>query len=216
MIRFSEIRMVDIGRLRENVANKKFFGLETKQYFDNLSDDIAKHGIKVPLVAKKDGTLLAGHNRLFIAKSLELKKVPVQYVLNKLTPNEETEYIIKDNLLRRHLRPAEREALYKKLYKNFDQRVMVPGKLGLSARKIAEDTGLNPTTIGYDISRIKHKMRKEAKEMSEIDVLNEKAVSEFSRSVTKMINWAIVEKSATISQFITITESALERLYKIQ
>lgn len=122
-LRLSDVIQETPQRLRVNPLNSNFFSEETPEYFENLRQDVKERGILVPLVARKDGTLLAGHNRLRIAQELQLSLVPVQYVLDELTEESERKFVINDNLLRRQLTGAERIALYRILYPNFDNRL---------------------------------------------------------------------------------------------
>jgi ParB-like chromosome segregation protein Spo0J len=217
-MKLSEIKKVPLSKLKVNKDNQKYFRQESGSYYDNLLDDIKKRGFLVPLIAKQDGTLLAGHNRLLIAKTLKKKKVPVQYVEGKITKEEEQEYIIKDNLLRRHLTPAERRELYKIIIKDFEEKVMITRslKVGVNTKELAEKTGLNPKTIGYDMARIRREKAKEQKETMEIDVVNEKAVEQYQKAVRKMINIAIIEKGKTLDELYTLTEMAWVRLQAIK
>lgn len=212
MMKLSEIRMVNTKVLKRNKANAKFFKIESRQYFDNLAADIKKRGILVPLVAKADGTLLAGHNRLTIAQLLKMKKVPVQYVKGKITAQAELEYIIKDNLLRRHLEYEERIALYRQIYKDFETRILLPGTLGVSSRKLAEATGLNPRTVNYDLSREKHLAKKKANEALALNLVNEREVKIFNKAAARMLNCAIIEKVATIEAFYGVVKNCIDRL----
>lgn len=121
-----------------NPENAAYFKTESKEYFQRLEEDIRKRGIIVPLIVKKDGTLLAGHNRLRIAKEIGLPVVPVQYVDEskyELSKEAEREFIIKDNLLRRQFSSQEWIEVYRKLYPNFDERIQ-------------ERTVGRPTTLG--------------------------------------------------------------------
>lgn len=213
-MKLSEIKKVPVSKLKVNTYNQKFFRHEEGDYYDNLLADIKKRGILVPLIAKKDGTLLAGHNRLLISKTLNKKTVPVQYVEQRLTKEQEREFIVKDNLLRRHLTPAERRELYRLLIKYFEDRVMITRskKVGVKAKELADKTGLNPKTIGYDLARIRREKAQEHKEAMEIDVVNQKAIDRYQKSVSRMLNTAIVEKGKTVEKFKEITEMALGRL----
>ena len=88
-IRLSEVRQTFVNTLRVNPLNATFFPQETLEYFKNLTKDIQERGIIVPLVAKADGTLLSGHNRLQVALGLGLRYVPVQFV----EENEEWRFV---------------------------------------------------------------------------------------------------------------------------
>jgi ParB-like chromosome segregation protein Spo0J len=122
-VRLSDIQFVSPHKLRANPLNIAFFKEESSEYFDKLRSDIKERGIIVPLVAKTDDTLLAGHNRLRVAHELGLENVPVQYVLDVLPAEAERGFIIKDNLYRRHFATAEWIELYKKLYPNFTEQI---------------------------------------------------------------------------------------------
>lgn len=113
----SDIRFVAPSDLKPNPMNS-LFTTETAEYFDTLRSDIKERGIIVPLLAKEDGTLLAGHNRLLMALELELASVPVQYILQTLSEEEERSFIFKDNIIRRQLTAAEKQHLIERLYQD--------------------------------------------------------------------------------------------------
>lgn len=119
-ISLSDIKNVPVESLTVNSSNALYFKRETTEYFQQLREDIEKRGVLVPLLTKKDGTLLAGHNRLRIAKEIGLRFIPVQVVQEELTERQELECIINDNLLRRHLSLDDRIRLYKQLFPEFD------------------------------------------------------------------------------------------------
>jgi hypothetical protein len=124
------IENVEVGTLTANPLNADVFKRESEEYFVNLTEDIRKRGIVVPLLAKRDGTLLAGHNRLEIAKRLGLKYVPVQYVQEQLTPESEREFLIKDNLFRRQFSGNEWIEIYRRLVPNYDAIIQRDGRGG--------------------------------------------------------------------------------------
>jgi hypothetical protein len=121
--RLSDVQHTLPAKLRVNPLNSDFFREESDDYFAKLRDDVRARGIIVPLLAKRDGILLAGHNRLRVAIELGLETVPVQFVLDTLPENAEREFIIKDNLYRRQFSTAEWIGLYKKLYPDFDEQI---------------------------------------------------------------------------------------------
>jgi hypothetical protein len=121
----SDIKNVPVEQLTTNSQNAQYFQRESDEYFRQLREDIEKRGVVVPLLAKQDGTLLAGHNRLEIARAIGLRFVPVQYVQEELSARQEQEFIINDNLLRRQLTQEQRIHLYKQLFPEFD--VVVQG-----------------------------------------------------------------------------------------
>ena len=111
----SDIRYIAPAKLTANPMNS-FFNSETTEYFEVLRNDIRERGIIVPLLAKEDGTILAGHNRLLIAQELGLASVPVQYILQPLSEEEERAFIFKDNIIRRQLSATEKQKLIERLY----------------------------------------------------------------------------------------------------
>lgn len=127
-IRLSDVQYIKPMELRTNTLNTKFFSDESEDYFQKLTNDVKERGILVPLIAKRNGTLLAGHNRLRVAQDIGLEVVPVQYVQDELTEAQEQAFVINDNLLRRHLSDERRFALYRQLYPNFDDRLATKGR----------------------------------------------------------------------------------------
>lgn len=122
-VKLSDVFQVEPGDLKDNDLNPELFKEETPEYFQTLEADIKERGILVPLIARKDGILLAGHNRLVIARRLGLARVPVQYLESELTPDQERALVIKDNLFRRQLTQEDRLRLYKVLIPDFDELI---------------------------------------------------------------------------------------------
>ena len=136
-IKLSKVYYVKPGDLKTNPLND-LFKTETPEYFEALGADIEKRGILVPLIAKpepggelgKSGVLLAGHNRLKMALKLKLEKIPVQYVLDDLEPEQERAFVIKDNFYRRQLTADDRLNLYRALIPDFDKRIQIETRGG--------------------------------------------------------------------------------------
>lgn len=155
--------------LKPHPENATLFQEQDDLYFNRLRDDVRERGILVPLQVKPDKTLLAGHNRLRVALELGLERVPVQYVEDALSPEQEREFLIKDNLLRRHLSGQECIELYRKMYPNFDERIRekVVGRKAqteepatqpeeqqpLTAREIAAATGQKERTVQHQLKK---------------------------------------------------------------
>ena len=178
-LRLSAVMYEPPSKFQANPLNSEFFQAEKQEYLEQLTTDIRERGIVVPIIAKPDGTLLAGHNRLHIAQELSLSLVPVQYVEQKLSAQEEKKFVINDNLLRRQLTQPERLELYRKLYTNFDERISSrahhrPQKNDIKKNKvdtvhlndnndsepltaavIARDTGQKKATVQKQLQRIK-------------------------------------------------------------
>jgi hypothetical protein len=213
-MKLSEIKQIPVGKLKKNPLNDKLFKVESGKYFKGLLEDIKARGIMVPLVAKKDGILLAGHNRLKCAIELGLKTVPVQEVTGKITEAEEMEFVIKDNLLRRHLSPEERASLYRVIYKDFDERLLHvhDSTFGVSMDHLSSATGLNPKTVLSDVLRMRKAKQKEVNKAKIAIVVNEKAIDSYKRAVSKMLNIAMIENRETRCEMLRLTTLALERL----
>ena len=174
-VKLSPVKYVPTKDLRENPLNKKYFRAENEDYLEKLTEDIKGRGIIVPLIAKPDGLLLAGHYRLQIAKDIELPRVPVQYVLSDLTIEQEREFLLKDNVLRRQLTPKQKEQLVRELYgeeifrdrRGGDRKSQAakikssPEPLKPLHERVAEDTG-GQITAGT-AKRVLAKIRKEHK-----------------------------------------------------
>jgi ParB-like chromosome segregation protein Spo0J len=187
-LRLSEVVKIAPTLLKANKRNQEFFKQESTQYFERLRSDIRERGIIVPLIAKDDNTLLAGHNRLLVALEVGLAEVPVQYVEDELSEQQEREFLIKDNLLRRQLSAAEWIETYRKLYPNFDERIFEEHRGGnrfaktkgetfpfdtqepsqaserreaepLTAKKIAQDTGQSAETVKKHLQKFKQTHR---------------------------------------------------------
>jgi|688.fasta_scaffold158767_2 ParB-like chromosome segregation protein Spo0J len=150
-------------KLKINPLNKELFAVQDGKEYEALKDDVLQRGIIVPLIAKSDNTLLAGHTRLRIAKELRLKSVPVQYA-KEMNATEERKFLVNDNLLRRHLTNVERLNLYRFLYPNFDatfideetrvaQGRVKQGSERLTIQKIAGETFQNYESVKKHIQR---------------------------------------------------------------
>ena len=163
-IKTSDIERVSVQALKDNVLNKKYFVEESAEYFEQLKNDIEQRGIIVPLIAKEDGTLLAGHNRLRVARSLGYETVPVQYVLEDLPDEEERGFLVKDNLLRRQLTNEQKISLYKMLYPEFEERFLNPTILTKAGRKSKTDTSLTLEQVaretGQSVSAVKVQVKR--------------------------------------------------------
>jgi ParB-like nuclease domain len=117
------IRYVPTNELHPNPLNARFFADTPDAELQSLIDNISANGIHDPLIARADNVLIAGHNRLRAAVALSLAVVPVRYLEEKLSEHDEVQFIIADNLLRRHLSNEQRMGLYRVLYPDFEARV---------------------------------------------------------------------------------------------
>lgn len=100
----------------------------------DLTDDIAAHGVQVPLDILDDGTILDGRTRYSIARALGITDLPVRVVRTA----DPVGYMLRMALRRRHLTTQQRKALAESLMR------MDPGR---SDRGIAHETGLSHPTV---------------------------------------------------------------------
>ena len=87
-----QIIEVDIDKLKPYQRNPRF----NDDAVDQVAQSIREFGFKVPIVADKDGVIVAGHTRLKAAKQLGLKKVPVVYA-NDLDEEQIRAFRLVDN-----------------------------------------------------------------------------------------------------------------------
>lgn len=170
-VQLSEVQYISPSLLKNNPINN-FFSNESSEYFESLKKDIIERGIIVPLIAKKDNILVSGHNRLQIAIELGFLSVPVQYILQELSEQEERGFVFKDNILRRQLSATDKEELIKRLYldeiqkdnrggdrKSQQAKIKSSDELLITLPdKIESETGIKAGTV----KRILAKLRKES------------------------------------------------------
>jgi len=100
----------DPNELKEHPLNREIFGDLSQDEYEALKNDIKERGIQDPLqVAKQNGSyvIVSGHQRARIAKELGIK-VPCIIRDDLKDEIQIKEYLIKDNLLRRHLTTAQK------------------------------------------------------------------------------------------------------------
>jgi len=103
---------IQTNKLKPYRFNKEFFEDIKGTDYDALKEDISQHGIKVDLHITKDNTILCGHQRWEIARELGLKQISVKVVdIDESDDRKIKEYVIKDNLLRRHLSTEQKYVL---------------------------------------------------------------------------------------------------------
>jgi len=111
-----------IKDLKPHALNQIFDYLPEKTY-EALKEDIKKRGLKIPIDITENKTIVCGCQRVKILNELGIKELKEnQYrILKDLTEDQIKEHLIKDNILRRQLTPAqiveagkELEKIYKK------------------------------------------------------------------------------------------------------
>lgn len=160
-----KIEYVKPSDLKPNPLNTSLFATNNAD-LDKLRADIQERGILVPLIVKRDKTVLAGHTRLNLALELGLLSVPVQFVDSGLqSEEEERKFVINDNLLRRQLSTEERMNLYRVLYPTLDTLLDEdksngrPKKGELTIKQIAEETGQKSETVRKQFQRAREEKR---------------------------------------------------------
>lgn len=151
---------------------------------------------------------------MLVAKQLNLATVPVQYIENNLNVEQQKQFLVKDNVLRRHLTPTERKNLYRFLVTDFDDKLeLINSKsLGIDQKKLADETGLNPKTVGYDLAMMRRDAAKKRNTDSEIDLPDEKAIYAYKKACAHMLNIAILGSMVTLQKLREIHETTAKRL----
>lgn len=169
---------IEINKLKEYEFNKELFDSLNKEDYSALLEDIKKNGIKTELHITKSNTVLCGHQRLKIANEIGLKRVPVKIVnINENDELKVKEYVILDNVLRRHLSTEQKWKLYSELSKvyevgrggdrksdDFKDVKSKSLKVEDVIKKTAEAVGVSESTI--DKARAYDRIIKERKELS--------------------------------------------------
>lgn len=172
-VELEPVRNFALAALTPHPLNVRFFRELPPDEREALKKDIEARGVLVPVIATADGVILSGHRRVIIAGELGRAFVPVQFIKGELTPAQEREFLIKDNLLRRHLTAAEKEALIIELYgREMDQdrrggdRKSEAAKIKISSEtligqieplhvRVEQETGIPAGTAGRMIAKIR-------------------------------------------------------------
>jgi len=111
---------------------------------DELAASIAAHaaqgGILQPLLVTPDGTVVAGHRRLTAARRVGLLDVPV--IVRSLTPIEELEVQLVENLQRSDLTPLEEARAYHHLLAAGATQATIARNVGVPANRVRERLAL--------------------------------------------------------------------------
>lgn len=108
----TNIVTLDPASLTINEAVFQKMPAMTEDQATTLKADIEANGVKVPVEVTEDGTVLDGHNRVQIAKSLGITGIPA-IVRHFSTEADAVAHIFAVNLQRRHLNQADRKRLVK-------------------------------------------------------------------------------------------------------
>lgn len=103
--------------------------------YGRLLEDIAEHGVQVPIEIDGQGNVLDGHHRLRAAIESGIEKVPV-IIRHDLTDAQKRAYAFRLNLHRRQLNRTQRDELIRLLLAE-----------GASTRQAAEEVGTSKSTV---------------------------------------------------------------------
>jgi ParB family chromosome partitioning protein len=111
---------------------------------DELAASIAAHaaqgGILQPLLVTPDGTVVAGHRRLTAARRVGLLDVPV--IVRSLTPIEQLEAALVENLQRANLSALEEARAYHHLLAAGATQASIARNVGVPANRVRERLAL--------------------------------------------------------------------------
>jgi ParB family transcriptional regulator, chromosome partitioning protein len=154
------IVQIDVGAIAPNP-------LQPRERFDpealaELADSIRQHGLLQPLlVSQQDDvyTLIAGERRWRAARAAGLATVPA--VVREVTPRQQLELALVENLQREDLNPLESATAYQQLIQDH----------GLTQEEVAQRVGKNRSTIANTLRLLR--LPREA-----MEALNDVLISE--------------------------------------
>jgi ParB/RepB/Spo0J family partition protein len=124
--------------LRPNPLNPR--GQLTPADIGQLAESILAHaahgGILQPLLITPDGTVVAGHRRLAAARRVGLADVPV--IVRALSPIEQLEIQLTENLQRSDLSPIEEGRAYNRLIEAGSSLARIARAVGVPASRVRE------------------------------------------------------------------------------
>jgi ParB-like chromosome segregation protein Spo0J len=173
---------------------------------NELTEDIRKNGIRVPLmVQKKTNKLIDGYNRYAIAKKLKYDEVPVEYSDIKDDEIEKTQYILQ--VSRRNISMSDRKLIVGRLINLKKITAKDAVKMGMKegqakfAAKVADivDKSGEKLSVKDAQKLVKVKGRKGAAEIAKEVKSNGKAPKQVIKEVikekkTKMTAHQVIDK----------------------
>ena len=90
------IEHVPVEQLRPDPRNPR---LHSERQLKQIARSIDTFGFNVPVLADREGNLLAGHGRVEAARRLGFREIPVVIWLEHLTPEQARAFSIADNRL---------------------------------------------------------------------------------------------------------------------
>lgn len=118
----SPIQSVMVNQISEHTLNESL--MSAHGYDDEmesaLARDVARNGLRVPLIISPDYRVLCGHRRLRAARLAGMSEVPIRQTMTALSMENELKYMVRDNIQSRQLKPRSIEDLIIRLYPDFD------------------------------------------------------------------------------------------------
>jgi len=215
---------IETNKLKAYELNEELFDNLNKEDYSALLEDIKKNGIKTELHITKSNTVLCGHQRLRVATELGLKKVPAKIVnIDEKDDLKVKEYVILDNVLRRHLSTEQKYLLIAELSKVYevgrggDRKTEDFKKDNLSSmnkdvlEQTAQAVGVNEKTVQR--ARAYEKIIKEKQEMKGRKVSEVLAIESKEKKIAKLKEEAKEIKSEQLNLYYG---DCLEELDKIK
>jgi ParB family chromosome partitioning protein len=127
-----------IAALRPNPLNPRgqLDPTDIEQLADSIVAQAAHGGILQPLLVTPDGTVVAGHRRLAAARRAGLADVPV--IVRALSPIEQLEIQLTENLQRSELSPIEEGRAYGRLIEAGSTLARIARSVGVPASRVRE------------------------------------------------------------------------------
>lgn len=229
-IEMSQVKEIPLEKLKPHPRNDQVFKIESENYFQDMSEDMSKNGQLVPIIVDKHNKILAGHNRFKVAQHLKWKTIKAQVVLTDLkNESAEFKFMLSEQLKRRQFGPADRIKAYQMAFPNLAERVLVSSltgakhvadenRFGITARQIAEETGVKISTVSNDLV----KFRKHVQDLKGIttgksqirvgNMVNTAAVSGVKRNCTGIIRATMQENKKTLAVAAEIVQETLNEI----
>lgn len=198
------VEEVDIKSIKRNEENTKYFAPPTSQEVDKLQESIHQVGLNEPIRITKDNLLIDGHRRHLVMSSMGKKTIKVKRFIKELKKDEIRTLLIAANLVpqdtMRSLSPTKRRDLYRELYPNFDDRIMIhnnnnKSKVALTPEKVADDLGIPLATARSDLTVLRRAAKtKVSKAKRSID---ENRIMIMRNNFTRLINYTRASNTKT-------------------
>ena len=110
----------------------------TEEEYEALKASIAAHGILVPIEVDEQGNVLEGHHRVKAARELGIpdERIPTN-LRSFLSEEEKLEFVLRVNLVRRHLTREQKQVLAVQLRQQGWTQERIAGVLGVSQQTVS-------------------------------------------------------------------------------